>query len=155
VITYDTVILDLDFTIWTGCRDKFWSKSLIPPLKCRDLVITDTNGDFIKLDDTIIPFLERLTKNNTNIGFITRGGLLLTKYEEQPPIICLKLFKIFHFFKYDSHVLYKTDLKSEYIKPCGKTLYIDDNNVDLMDISSIKEVDTLNRHHFKNWLELL
>lgn len=154
---FDTIILDLDFTIWHGCRDKFWAKSLQFPIKRDKRIIFDKNGDYITLDVGIDTFLIKLTELNKNIGFITRGGFLDTKFDDQPSIICLKEYGIFNHFNYNCHVLYKDDYKSDVFQPLDKTLFIDDNERDLSDINSVgyKNTTVLNRNSFKKWKELL
>jgi predicted phosphatase len=153
---YDTVIFDLDFTLWDGCEKDFWAKKLKHPIRLQKNCIFDSDNKFIKLQDGVIEMLEFLTRENKKIGFITRGGLLETKYEDQPPVICLKLFKIFCFFNYEKVILYKTDIKSKYLKSFGKTIYIDDNPIDLNDIASThRHVSTLDRNSFLKWKDLI
>jgi hypothetical protein len=154
---FDTIIVDLDFTVWHGCRDKFWAKKLRGALTLDYNYIYDTNSDYIRIDSDFRLFIKQCYNKNKKLGYITRGGLQDTPYIIQPPVICLKMFDVYNFFNYEKHVLWKTDKKSQYIKPHGKTLYIDDNLVDLEDIDSILDVDitTLNRDRFKSWRYLL
>lgn len=153
---YDTVILDLDFTIWKGCKAHFWAKSLqFPIYKHRERII-DSNGDYISLYRGVKKFLKHLTEQKKNIGFITRGGLLNIKDEEQPCIICLKTFDIYKYFNYNQCILYKTDLKSRVLCPLDKTIFIDDNPIDLNDIREHhKNVTVLDRTLFTKWSELI
>jgi predicted phosphatase len=153
---YDTIIFDLDFTLWDGCEKDFWAKKLEFPIKLKNKTIFDKQGKSITLQNGVKEILSYLSLKNKNIGFITRGGLLETEFENQPPIKCLKKFEIFDFFNYQKVVIYKTDLKSRYIIPCGKTLYIDDNPMDLNDISlHHKDIHLINRNDFLNWKDIL
>lgn len=153
---FDTIIFDLDFTLWDGCEKDFWAKKLKHPINLEKNYIFDSEGKFIKLQNGVAEMLRVLEKENKNIGFITRGGLLKTKDEDQPPIKCLKLFGIFDFFNYEKIVLFKTDIKSKYLKPFGKTIYIDDNPIDLNDISDHhKGTHVINRNNFLNWEDIL
>lgn len=66
------------------------------------------------------------------------------------------MLDVYSFFNHQKSVLYKTDLKSRAIKPERKTIYIDDNNVDLSDMFNNNiRVDLLNRHDFNDWFDLL
>jgi predicted phosphatase len=153
---FDTIIFDLDFTLWDGCEKDFWAKKLKHPINLEKNYIFDSENKFIKLQNGVVEMLSALEKENKNIGFITRGGLLKTKYEDQPPIKCLKLFGIFNFFNYEKIVLFRTDIKSKYLKPFGKTIYIDDNPIDLNDISDHhKGTHVINRNNFLNWEDIL
>lgn len=153
---YDTIIFDLDFTLWDGCEKDFWAKKLKHPIRLEQNFIFDSENKFIKLQDGVIEMLKSLKIQNKNLGFVTRGGLLETKLEDQPPIVCLKLFKILDFFNYDRIVLFRTDIKSKYLKPFRKTIYIDDNPIDLNDISSVhKNISVLDRNSFSKWKDLI
>ena len=154
---FNTIILDLDFTVWHGCRAKFWAKELKEPLTLDHNYIHDINGDYIKIDSDFRYFIKQCYNKKKQIGYITRGGLLGIPYDLQPPVKCLKLFDVHDFFNYEKYTLWKTDKKSNYIKSSGKTLYIDDNPIDLEDVDSIIDtnITTLNRDKFKKWAELL
>lgn len=153
---FDTIIFDLDFTLWDGCEKDFWAKKLKHPINLNKNRIFGSDNKFIELQHGVPEMLKALENQNKNIGFITRGGLLETKYEDQPPIVCLKLFGIFDFFNYEKIVLFRTDTKSKYLKPFGKTIYIDDNPLDLNDISSAHQgVSVLDRNSFSKWKDLI
>lgn len=153
---YDTIILDLDFTVWEGSKEHFWAKSLQFPIKKNKEKIIDCNGDYIRLYDGIKEFLNHFKNQNKNIGFITRGGLLNLEFNKQPCIICLKKFGIYKYFTYNNCILYKTDKKSRVLKSNNKTVFIDDNPIDLNDVKEKHpNVTVLNRNTFKNWDELI
>ena len=154
---FDTIILDLDFTVWHGCEPEFWAKKLVAPITRKGLYLRDKSSNFIKLDKDFTSFIQTCSKQGKKIGFITRGGLLDTPFNLQPPVICLKLFKIYPYFNFIKKVIYKTEKKSNYFTSYKKTLYVDDNPLDLQDIDNNinGEVKTLNRNNFKLWTQLL
>jgi predicted phosphatase len=153
---FDTIILDLDFTVWKGSKDHFWAKSLEFPIVKKYNKIYDKNFNYIELYYGVKKFLKYLSGYNKNIGFITRGGLLNIDYDQQPCIICLREFDILKYFNYKHHILYKTDNKSRVFESIGKTIFIDDNPLDLNDIKqNHPHVTVLDRTTFKNWNSLL
>jgi len=156
LIEFETIIFDLDFTIWDGCDKDFWAKKLQFPVRRENNLIIDNDGKHIKLQDGIVEILSFLKANNKKLGFLTRGGLLETEYSDQPSIKCLNLFGIFNMFNHQKTVLYRTDLKSKYIKPIGKTIFIDDNEIDLTDMKENQpNVFSLDRNSFNEWQDLL
>lgn len=156
LIDFDTIIFDLDFTIWDGCEKDFWAKKLEEPLVLKNEYIFDKNQKYIKLQNGIRETLSFLRSENKNLGFVTRGGLLETEFFDQPPIKCLNLFDILHFFNHQRTVIYKTDLKSQYIKSSGKTIYIDDNIIDINDIkNNHSDILVVDRNSFNQWQELI
>lgn len=160
ILDFDTIILDLDYTVWFGNKPNFWAKLLVPPLSLYKLgdiqCIQDINNDHISLPYNVEEFLVELNNSKKNVGFITRGGLQNTNYDEQPSVICLKMFGLLKYFNIKNHVLYKTDIKSRVITPIGKTIFIDDNKIDLLDIFyNVPNVTVYDRANFKNWTELL
>ncbi len=154
--SYDTIILDLDDTIWRGHNTNgIWAKHMDNTWVLDDKGSAIGNDNHrLKLDLEIRDFLNAY--RDKNLGFLTRGGIKYVQWEDQPVIKCLKLFKIYHYFKYDSYVLYKDDKKSRVFLPEGKTLYIDDDNDQLADIRySFPDVTVLNRHSFDKWTQLI
>ena len=129
---YKTYIFDLDDTLWHG----YWAKMLVGDIKKTDhYTISDELGHNLKLKPGVIGFLRDKSKE-CNIGFVSRGGLLDIKKERQPSIRVLKEFEILDYFNYCQHTIYKTEDKSIYVIPSGKTLYIDDNENDLKDVKT-------------------
>jgi predicted phosphatase len=159
ILDYDTIILDLDETVWKGCTSDFWAKRLRGALThCHEdnnEIIYDEAGNYIKLDHDIKPFLNNLVDtHNKTLGFITRGKLLDIPLEKQPSYHALQLFNIFRFFSI-KHFLYKTENKGNNILPIGKTIFIDDNQKDLSDVmKKHKNITCLNRNRFDNWVDL-
>jgi hypothetical protein len=157
LLDYDTVIFDLDYTIWDGCRNSFWAKYLIPPYVLTKNKIYDVNGNFIELQDGIAEILSALFLENKFIGFASIGGLLDVEFENQPSIIFLNLYGIYKYFNYQKLLLYKTEKKASLLIPYKKTLYIDDSIDQLQDVHNIHQdsIDILNRHNFINWKDIL
>lgn len=154
LLDFDTIIFDLDDTIWHGNKQGIWAKSIQSPFNKIGNTIYGSCKNFLSIEDDLLITLEKL--KDRNLGFLTKGGLLNTQWEKQPPIYCLKIFNIYQYFKYDSYVLYKDDLKSRVFKPSGKTLYIDDDETQLWDINFyFPEVTVLNRNSFNKWTDLI
>jgi|GEM_PF-5993100 len=152
-ISYDLYVFDLDFTVWHGCRPGFWAKSLSFPLKRIGNRLVDQNNDFIELEDGIQNILSRL--EGKKISFITRGGLPDLEFHQQPVVICLKQFEIFSYFNFESSILFKDDKKSRVFKVLGRTVFIDDNDLDINDVKSAHpDVEILDKKNFK-WNDLL
>lgn len=154
--TFDTIIFDLDFTIWDGCEDKYWAKYLKFPYTIDDRKIYGSDQKYIEFHEDIKDVLAILYTSNKNLGFITLGGLLDVSDEDQPVTHCLKMYDVYKYFNHQKTILYKTDLKGKYLKKLGRTIFIDDAPNNLEDVSKIHpDVITLNRLSFKNWKELL
>lgn len=151
---FDTIIFDLDFTIWRGNKPQFWARLLIPPYAKKHNRIYDKNENYIEIDVELYYVLEKIKEKR--IGFVTRGGTKDIPHESQPITTCLKMFGIQKYFGYNCHILLKEDLKSSVFKPEGKTIFIDDNILDLTDIAdNFPTVKCLNRNSFKKWTEIL
>ena len=154
--SFDTIIFDLDFTIWDGCEEKYWAKYLTFPYTIKDNKIYGSDNKFIELHEDIKLVLSELHKYNKNIGFITLGGLLNISDEDQPVTHCLKMFDIYKYFNHQKTILYKTEIKSKHLMKSGKTIFIDDSPINLEDMKkSHPDVLSLDRFSFKNWKELL
>lgn len=154
--TFDTIIFDLDFTVWDGCEDKYWAKYLKFPYTIDDRKIYGSDQKYIEFHEDIKEILLKLHSSNKNLGFITLGGLLDISDEDQPVTHCLKMYNIYKYFNHQKTILYKTDFKSKHLKKLGRTIFIDDAVNNLEDVSKIHpDVITLNRLSFKNWKELL
>ena len=154
--TFDTIIFDLDFTVWDGCEDKYWAKYLKFPYTIDDRRIYGSDQKYIEFHEDIKDVLSKLYASNKNLGFITLGGLLDISDEDQPVTHCLKMYDVYKYFNHQKTILYKTDQKSKYIIKKGKTVFIDDNQHNLDDINqNHSEIVTINRFDFKNWKDLL
>ena len=142
---YETLIFDLDGTLWDcfkpdGTGEGAYATN--PPYKLQDRDhIIDVNGYTIKLQEGVREFLSILYDNDINMGIMSKGEkfsdlttLTSVPYEYQPSIMILKKFDIYKYFNHDI-ILKGFVNKSEYIKPLGKTLFIDD------EIENIIEVD--------------
>ena len=157
LLKYDTIIFDLDFTIWDGCRQKFWAKLLIPPYSVADNRIYDVLGDYIKLQNGIEEVIQKLSRMRKNIGFASIGALEDIKFDHQPSVQLLKLWGLYDYFNYPSILVYKTIDKIPLLKPSGKTLYIDDDPIQLEKAKKFHgdKLDILDRNNFVNWKDLI
>lgn len=153
---FDTIIFDLDFTIWDGCEKEFWAKLLTFPFRLNDRTIYDTKNKFIKLHKGIEFVLFNLYENKINLGFLSIGGLQEIHHESQPSVICLRMFDIYKYFNHQKTIIYKTERKSNFIIPKNKTLFIDDNEIVLTDVKKFHpQITVLNRYDFKNWEDII
>ena len=137
LVDFQCVVLDLDFTIWTGCRPGFWARLLIPPLTVDSdrNVITDCQGNTLTLIPGVRRALSELKKREIPVGFITRGGDLGVSYDDQLPVQCIRLFDLAQYFTHQTEVLFRTDKKSRVFTPLGNTVFVDDSEQDRQDIS--------------------
>jgi predicted phosphatase len=155
---FDTVIFDLDDTIWSGPEPDLWAKRLTPPIFVEPSTkrVYDYIGKYIELHDGIEDVLVTLTEAHKNVGFTTVGGWEGVPYDWQPAVMILRLLKLEEFFPYARIIQYRTGKKTKDFIPLGKTLFIDDAQWHLDDIkSAFPSVTVLNRNHFKSWRELL
>lgn len=153
---FDTIIFDLDLTVWDGCEDKYWAKFLHFPFTIQDRKIIGSDGKFVEFHEDIKYVLSKLHETNKNIGFLTLGGCLNTLDEDQPVTHCLKMYDVYKYFNFQKTILYKTDIKSKHIMKSGKTVFIDDSQHNLDDVSQAhSDITVVDRLSFKNWRELL
>lgn len=153
---FDTFILDLDSTVWSGIEPTFWAKKLEFPIRRSGKRIYDKNKNYIELTNGIKEFLSYLNFKHKKISFLTRGALPDVEYNKQPAIVCLKKFGIYTLFNYENYAIHKTELKSNFLKVYKKTMFIDDNPIDLKDISEkYPEVTTIDKNSFTDWRELI
>ena len=75
LLKYDTIIFDLDFTLWNGCEPKFWAKCLEEPYHRSGRYIFGMDSKWITLQEGVPEILKKLNENGINLGFITIGGL--------------------------------------------------------------------------------
>ena len=75
-------------------------------------------------------------------------------FEAQPSVMLLKLFNIYTYFTYEI-VIRRTEDKEAWIKPFGKTLFIDDSQLNVNKVNALGTVDVLWRRAFGPWKSLL
>jgi predicted phosphatase len=155
---YDTIIFDLDFTIvdcYTPDGTGIGAFQTTPPFKLKDRqTVLDLYGRVIRLQDGVLELLELLDKHDVNMGLLSRSEVKDMLFDAQPAIMILKKFDIYKYFNYE--VVLKMDmLKANYIKPLGKTLFIDDDKTELDQVNFRGDVDVLWRRAFVKWETLL
>jgi predicted phosphatase len=157
LLDYDTIITDLDNTIWDGYKPYFWAKLLKLPYTLQGRQVTGAGYEAILLQQDVKEVFTVLFTKNINLGFASIGGLENTSLEKQPSVILLKMFGLYDLFLYQKILVFKTERKSLLINPQGKTLYIDDSTEQLKDVRLVHgdTIDLLHRHSFKNWKDLL
>jgi len=156
--SYDSIIFDIDGVIF-DCFSKAGSSigcfQTEAPYKLlqRDIV-KDIKGSLIRLQFHLRSFFAILDNNDINMGICSRGEKRDTPFSAQPTVMLLKKFDIYKYFNLD--IICKEGInKYEYVKPVGRTLFIDDNQEQLQNVSMNPEIDILDRHSFDNWLQLL
>jgi predicted phosphatase len=158
LVDFDTIIFDLDDTIWSGSEPDLWAKKLIPPLYYdnKTIRVYDFIGKYLQLHSNLKNVLCYLQSHRKKIGYSTIGGWENVPYEWQPCAIVLKTFALESFFQHMRVVQYKTGNKTKDFIPSGKTLFIDDNEKHLIEVKAkFPEVITLNRGSFESWEKLL
>jgi len=159
---YDTVILDLDGVVWdcfspSGSGVGAYATDSPYTLE-NDFFVKDVNGCVIRLSPGVREVIQFLADNDRNLGIMSAGEKDDTPYDAQPSIMLLKKFDLLKYFNYD--VIIKRldnipDNKGSYVKPLGKTLFIDDRAENLQDVSEKSDIDTLSRKAFQAWIQLL
>jgi hypothetical protein len=155
---YNTIILDLDDTVWFGSETNFWAKRLRGDLQHRVVDgterIYDETGRFLSLSSDFKVFLKTSLQQGKTIGFLSRGKLLGIPFDLQPSVRVLKMFGLLEFFNI-CDLVHKDENKAHWIRPHGETIFVDDNEKDLTCVRimhpSIKCID---RAAFANWMEL-
>ena len=157
---YDTIIFDLDNTLW-DCYlldgSATYAFKTAPPYRlAMPSVVVDVNGSIIRLQQGARMLIEKLDEANKNLGIVSAGELDNKPQEAQPSILLLKKFDLYKYFNYDVIVSkLAIEDKSQYVKPSGKTLLIDDNKEYTDAVNALGKVDVLWRRAFGNWDELL
>ena len=155
---YDTVIFDLDGNVWIATNaagQGIGAFQTTPPYKVEyPGVAVDINGNIITLSDGIDALLKILNGADKNLGIMSSGELEDRPFEAQPAVLLLKLFNIYKYFTYDV-VIHKTHEKELYVRPCGKTLFIDDAQENVVKVNEQQQVDVLWRGAFGPWSTLL
>ena len=154
---YDTVLFDLDSTIWdcfSPMGRSIPSLEMIPPFTLLDEnTVKDSKNNILKLQENIKDVLENLDEYGLNLGVVSRSAVPELADEAQPAFMLLKKLDIYKFFNYI--VVIKANInKADYARPDGKTLLIDDNVEQLRSVNQRGLVDVLNRHSFANWKDL-
>jgi len=154
---YDTVIFDLDQTIWDCYREdgtSIGAYQIVPPLKLMTSdIVVDTNGSIIRLQSGLKALLEKLDEEDINLGIVSSGELENRPFEAQPSVMILKKFDIYKYFNHDVILKHHAD-KKLYVKPLGKTLFIDDRNENIDAVNS-DDIDVLWRRAFRSWEDLV
>lgn len=155
---YETIILDLDGVVWdcfqsngqgTGCY------TAVSPFK-REAgnIVTASNGVVIRLQEGIEDLLRALDDANKNLGIVSRSEAPGVPFAAQPAVMLLKQYGLYKYFNYD--VILKLGMnKAEYVKPNGKTLFIDDDQQNLEGVNQRDQVDVLWRKSFTDWRQTL
>jgi predicted phosphatase len=155
---YSTCVFDLDGTIldcFTPQGDSIGCYATNPPFTLKAAnVLSDVDGNIVKLDAGVRDLFKFLDRNNINIGIVSSGEKEDTPFEAQPAMFILKKFELKKYINYE--IVFKRDMdKADYVKPLGKTLFIDNEDKNLEDVDKKGQVDVLNRGSFENWTDLL
>lgn len=155
---YDTVIFDLDNTIWNCSAsngNRMGAYETEPPYKLISIgVLQDIKGNIIELQEGVAEILKILDQEDKNMGIVSRGEKINRPFDAQPSIMILKKFGLYQYFNYE--VVLKAGIdKQEYCKPLGTTLFIDDDNTQLQSVMQRDDIDVLPRQSFQNWNILL
>lgn len=155
---YDTIVFDLDGTVWDVMSPEGNSMGAYMTVHPYHLqspdIVSDVNGNIIQLQKGISNLLDILDINNKNLGIMSRGENVDLPFEAQPSTQILKKFDLYKYFSYS--IIYKSNGdKSKYVRPRGKTLFIDDDKDNIDNVLHNNNVDTLWRKSFADWLDLL
>ena len=155
---YQTVIFDIDQTLldcFSPSGESIGCYSTVAPYTLLSKnVVKDIKGNIIRLQQHVRDFLDILDENDINLGICSRGEKRDTPFAAQPTTMILKKFDIYKYFNLDVILKEKIN-KYEYVKPVGKTLFIDDSDEQLQNVSANPKIDILNRKSFDDWFQLL
>lgn len=155
---YDTVIFDLDATIWdvvSATGEGLGAYQMVPPLR-QDypMVVFDSHGNVAKLQKGVVQLFRALNDAGKNIGAVSSGEDEDRPFQAQPATMLLKQFRLYSLINLDI-VLKKDADKKLYVKPHGKTLFIDDKKENVDEVNAYGRVDVLWRGAFQTWDQLL
>lgn len=155
---YDTILFDLDGTLWdcfTPKGESMGAYKTTPPYKrVFASVATDINNNIIRVQRGVPELLNALDAADINLGIVSRSELEDKPFSAQPAIMLLKLFDLYKYFNYQIS-LKLTMEKSEYVKPLGKTLFIDDEQENTNAVNQSGKADVLWRGAFGDWDQLM
>lgn len=154
---YDSCIFDLDSTIWecfTPEGTSIGAYTMRAPFELRSgLLIKDINGNYCKLQEGVRTLIKSLDANDMNLGIVSSGEKENTPQQAQPSVMLLKKFNLYKYF--NLYVICKRGInKREYVRPFGRTLFIDDDNENLEEVKVNEKVDVLDRKAFEDWDQL-
>lgn len=154
---YDTVIFDLDGDVWNCYNpmgDLIPALALVPPFTLLDgNTVQDIRGNIARLAEDLRDVLSSLDKAGINLGIVSHSEVADTVEQAQPAYMLLRKFALLQFFTYI--VVIKKDIdKSLYVRPEGKTLFIDDDQKQLDLVNKRGLADVLNRHSFVGFKDL-
>ena len=155
---YDTVIFDLDRTIWDCFKPDgtgIGAFMMCAPLKLQSSdTVVDLYGNICKTQAGIRKVLELLDRSNKNLGIVSSGEKRNTPFQAQPSTMLLKKFDLYGYFNHEI-VLKEGIDKAQYVKPKGKTLFIDDSQEQVQAVNEKGEVDVVYRTSFQSWEQTL
>ena len=137
-------IFDLDLTLWDTYNkhgQHIWAKQMLPPYSQDNRIITDDVFSTCTLRPGVKEYLEYLYNQGHKIGFISVGAHWGLPDEEQPSIIMLKKFGIYHYFNYIKHIKYKLYEKTNSIYDIKEKIVFYDDSPKVLD--SLKKYDNI------------
>jgi predicted phosphatase len=158
LLGYDTILFDLDHTVWTALNNTGQAISVArttPPYELTDQdTVQDSKDNVIRLQDGIRKLMQVLNKNGIALGIVTKSGDSNTPFSAQPGVMLLKAFDLYKYLN-DAFVVVlghpeKID-KDDYVRGDGKTLLIDDDLANLKEVNERALADILNRNAFISW----
>ena len=157
---YNTIIFDIDGVLldcFTSEGKDIGAFQTTPPFKLQEKnTVIDIKGNVIKLQEGIKDLIDILDYNDKNLGIVSRSSDRNKQlpFAAQPAVMLLKTFDIFRYFNYG--ITIKPDIeKVNYVKPSGKTLFVDDEKQWVENVNQREDVDVLWRKSFNNWKDLL
>ena len=154
---YESVIVDLDNTIWQ-CLDARGTSipafKMEPPFRLlEEDLVADQRENVCRLQPTVRDVLDCLDEHGMNLGVVSRSAVEDVSDEAQPARMLLAKLDLLKYFTYI--VVIKAGIqKADYVRPEGRTLFIDDQDDQLQDVNARGLADVLSRRKFVNWADL-
>lgn len=157
---YSTFYFDLDRTVWNTV-DKYnnpiWARQMIQPyVKIDDDTIMDDCLSVCKLEPHIREYLTDLNNNKKKINYISRGGLLHVRNNQQPANILLHMFSLSFIFN-ERLLLHKLDIKHRFITHrTSDVIFFDDSieEIELMQTNCPK-IKCIHKTADLKWKDLM
>lgn len=156
LLEFDTIILDADETIWDVVNSSnvgIASKDTVPPYTRKNddpNIVIDAQGNQVILKDGLLSKLRQLKLQGKEIYIVSYSDKDNVGYNDQPIILILKAFNALDLFE---DIIIDDEIpKSESVLNIddGNSVFIDDNEKNIIDVSLHTDVKTIDSKEHKD-----